>query len=454
MTTTAAPVVTTSAGALGGRVRADAPVVEFLGVRYATAPRFAPPEAVSGWSGVRDAVEHGPASPQLRSIVDTVTGPSGDEDAVQDEDCLRLDVRAPVAALTDGVPRPVLVWIHGGAYVIGSAATGWYDTTRLIVEGDVVTVNVGYRLGVLGWLRRPGIAPGNLGLLDVMAALRWVRDEIAAFGGDPGCVTAMGQSAGAHGIACLMTVPEARPLFRRAILQSGQLGLGLSSEERAAKVGGYVVDALDGADPATVDVSALLRAQRRAVIRAAGPGGLDSSPAFAPVDGVAPLAPGTSWDDAARSGHDLIVGSTADEIETFMEINPVLRRVRRLPVLGRVAGGGSALVTRRVFGAPARHLADQAARAGSHVHHYRFDWRAPDSGLGACHCIELPFLFGTREAWRTAPMLAGADWDADIAPLGARMRAAWLSFARNGDPGADWPPHAPGAGPGARFGSR
>ena len=207
-----------------------------------------------------------------------------------------------------------------------------------------------------------------------------MRDEIAAFGGDPDRVTAMGQSAGAHAIACLMTVPAARPLFRRAILQSGQLGLGLSSEERAAKVAGYVADALDGADPVTADVGTLLRAQRRAVIRAAGPGGLDASPAFAPVDGVAPLAPGTTWADAARSGHDLIVGTTADEAETFLRISPALDRVRRLPVLGRVAGLGSAVATHRVFGAAARRLADHAARAGSRVHHYLVEWRAPDSG--------------------------------------------------------------------------
>lgn len=446
-----APVVTTSAGAVRGRARADVPVVEFLGIRYATAERFASPQPAAGWTGIRDAVEHGPASPQLPARVAAVTGPSGDDDARQDEDCLRVDVRAPAAALTDGEPRPVLVWVHGGAYVIGSAATRWYDTARLVVEGDVVTVNVGYRLGVLGWLRAPGVSEGNLGLRDVVAALRWVRDEIGAFGGDAGRVTAMGQSAGAHALACLMTVPSAGALFRRAILQSGQLGLGRSSAERADRVGGHVVEALDGADPATADVPTLLRAQRRAMVRAAGPGGLDSSPAFAPVDGVAPLAPGASWGDAARSGHDLIVGSTADEATTFVRVSPALWWMRRVPVLGRLVGLGAASVTRRVFEAPARRLADDAARAGSRVHHYRVDWAAPASALGACHCIELPFLFGTREAWRDAPMLAGADWDTDIAPLDARMRAAWLAFVRDGDPG--WPRHVAGHGPGARFGS-
>jgi para-nitrobenzyl esterase len=447
-TSVADPTVTLPDGVLRGRRRGD--VVEFLGIRYATAARFAPPRAPEPWTGVREAVERGPPAPQLPARVAAVTGPSPDDGTPQDEDCLRVDVRAPAAALTDGVPRPVLVWLHGGAYVIGSAATSWYDTSRLVSEGDVVTVNVGYRLGVLGWLAAPGVSDGNLGLLDQIAALRWVRDRIAAFGGDPGQVTVTGQSAGAHSIACLMTVPEARPLFRRAILQSGQLGLGLSSPQRAARVAAYVTEGLEGADPATADVEDLLAAQRHAMIRAAGPGGLDSSPAFAPVDGVPPLSAGVTWADAASAGHDVLVGSTADEAETFVRISPALWGLKRLPVLGRLTSAGAAMATRRVFGAPAERFADDAARSGARTFSYRFAWRAPASGLGACHCIELPFLFGARDAWEDAPMLRGADWDADVEPLGAVVRAAWLRFVRTGNPATDalpWPPHAAGGGP-------
>ena len=447
-TSVADPTVTLPDGVLRGRRRGD--VLEFLGIRYATAARFAPPRAPEPWTGVREAVERGPTAPQLPARVAAVTGPSPDDGTPQDEDCLRIDVRAPAAALADGVPRPVLVWLHGGAYVIGSAATSWYDTARLVSEGDVVTVNVGYRLGVLGWLAAPGVSDGNLGLLDQIAALRWVRDRIAAFGGDAEQVTVMGQSAGAHSIACLMTVPEARPLFRRAILQSGQLGLGLSSPQRAARVAGYVTEGLDGADPATAEVGDLLAAQRHAMIRAAGPGGLDSSPAFAPVDGVPPLSAGVTWADAASAGHDVLVGSTADEAKTFVRISPALWGLKRLPVLGRLASAGAALATRRVFGAPAERFADDAARSGARTFSYRFAWRGPTSGLGACHCIELPFLFGSRDAWAEAPMLRGADWDADVEPLGAVMRAAWLAFVRTGNPATDalpWPPHAAGGGP-------
>jgi para-nitrobenzyl esterase len=283
--------------------------------------------------------------------------------------------------------------------------------------------------------------------------LRWIRVHVGAFGGDPDQVTLMGQSAGAQAIACLMTVPEARPLFRRAVLQSGQLGLGLSTPERAARGAGYVTEGLDGADPATASVAALLAAQRHAMIRSAGRGGLNSSPAFAPVDGVAPLAPGTTWTGAAGAGHDVLVGSTADEAETFVRISPALHRLRRLPLVGRVTAAGAGVATRRVFGAPAERFADDSARAGARTYSYRFAWGAPASGLGACHCIELPFLFGNHPAWQGAPMLAGASWDGDVEPLGAAVRAAWLAFARTGNPwttgphAVAWPPHSPGHGP-------
>ena len=446
-------IVDTLSGPVRGREHDG--VVEFLGIPYARAARFAPPSAPEPWSTPRDATRHGPVAPQLRARLTAVVGASPEEGLVQGEDCLRVDVRAPAGPAPGGALRPVLVWVHGGAYVIGSGATAWYDTARLVREGDVVTVNVGYRLGVLGWLRLPGVSPGNLGLLDVLAALRWVRENVRAFGGDPERVTAAGQSAGAHTIASLLTVADARPLIGRAVLQSGQLGLGFCTERRAARVARFVVDGLDGADPTTASLEALLRAQKHAMIEAAGPGGMNSSPAFAPVAGVAPLAPGASWADTAASGRDLIVGSTRDEATTFVAISPGLDRLRRTRVLGRTVDAGARVATRRIFTDPALRLADDAARAGAQVRSYSFDWHAPRSGLGACHCIELPFLFGTKQAWRDAPMLAGASWDDEIAPLGDTVRAAWLAFVRGDEParaGAlEWPAHVPGAGPGIRF---
>ena len=444
-------VVDTPAGPVAGRRRGR--VDEFLGLPYATAERFGLPRAVAPWTAVRDATRHGPISPQLPSRLGPVCGLPDHRGLVADEDCLNLVVRAP-AGSAPGDGRPVVVWFHGGAYIGGAGALPWYDTTRWVDEGDVVTVSVTYRLGILGWLHRPGVAPGNLGLHDLLAALTWVRDHVAAFGGDPDRVTVVGQSAGAHATACLLSVPGARPLIRRAVLQSGQFGLAPLSVARAARVAGFVDEALAG-DPHTVPTEALLEAQRVAMVRSAGPGGANSAPAFAPVAGVAPLAPGVdTWAAAAAGGHDLVVGATADEARTFVRISPGLEQVRRVPVVGGpVVALGAAVATRRVFTAPAARIADDAARAGASVWTYSFDHR-PTRDLGACHCVELPFLFDRPDAWAAAPMLAGASWAEDVAPLGARMRAAWLGFARDGDPGAGWPRHVPGGGPGARFGGR
>ena len=420
------PVVSTPSGDVRGRVHRDGGVVEFLGLRYARAARFAAPTPEPAWTGVRDARSPAPQCPQLASRMDEIAGPSNAADLGQDEDCLFLTVRAPRDVGPDE-RLPVLVWIHGGAYVIGGVDLSWYDTARLVTEGRVVTVSVGYRLGILGWLRAPGVSEGNLGLADLAAALRWVRDHVAAFGGDPGAVTLVGESAGAHAIACLMSSPPLRGLFHRVILQSGQLGLGLGTERSAARVARYVTDALDGADPRTVAIDDLLEAQKRAIVRHAGPGGINSAPAFTPVAGVTPLigvSAADPWVAAAHSGHPMIVGTTADEAMTFVRIAPGLRRLeQRFPTAVSL---GARAATHRIFAAPAQRLATRAAAAGTTVSTYRFTWSAPDSGLGACHAIELPFLFGGREAWQDAPMLAGASWDRDIEPLGRDLRRWWL----------------------------
>jgi para-nitrobenzyl esterase len=176
--------------------------------------RFAPPEAVAPWRETRDATRDGPIPPQGRSRLAHVMG---DFERAQSEDCLTLNIWTPAA---DGKRRPVMVWIHGGAFSSGAGSLPWYSGERFAQNGDVVVVSINYRLGALGFLCLPGVSPGNLGLLDQIAALKFVRDHIAAFGGDPDNVTVVGQSAGAGSIAILMTMPLAKGLFRRASLQS------------------------------------------------------------------------------------------------------------------------------------------------------------------------------------------------------------------------------------------
>ncbi|MFE9320069.1 carboxylesterase family protein [Nocardia sp. NPDC052278] len=212
-------IVETAAGKVRGS--ADGAVTAFRGIPFATAERFAAPRAPVPWPGIRDSVEIGPAAPQLASRLERVMGRFT---VAQAEDCLSLNVWAP-----GGSGHPVLVFLHGGGFTSGSGGLAWYDGAELAEHGDIVVVTINYRLGVLGYLCLPGVSEGNLGLLDQMAALEWVRDNIAAFGGDPAQVTVAGQSGGA--LSILAMPAGTAGLFRRAILQSTPAGMPPASLE-------------------------------------------------------------------------------------------------------------------------------------------------------------------------------------------------------------------------------
>jgi len=359
----------------------------------------------------------------------------------QSEDCLSLTITTP------GVngARPVLVWFHGGAWVSGAGNWKCYGGHRLAREGDVVVVAVNYRLGMLGYLRSPGVSEGNLGLADQLAALQWVRDNIAAFGGDPDVVTIAGQSAGAHTVQCLMGMPKARGLFRRAIVQSSPAGLGLGNSRAARRAANRFRRYLDGT-PQTAPASAILTAQSKVASTSAGRLQLNIATGVTPVPGAGPLPDEVGWLAEANSrapGLDVIIGTTAREMAAFYALNPGLQRLRRIPLVGPAAANGvERVVGAAVFDRPGRRLGRQLSRAGARVWMYRFDYAAAASPFGACHCIELPFLFGTDADWAKAPMLAGAD-PKDLDTLGRRVRAAWLGFIRTGAPPSDlkWPQH-------------
>src|SRR5579862_8204683 len=235
------PVVRTKPGELRGVTENG--VVVFRAVPYAAPPigelRFSPPQPMPAWRGMRDASKDGPIAPQGRSRLAHVMG---DFERPQSEDCLTLNIWTPAA---DGKKRPVMVWIHGGAFASGAGSLPWYSGERFAAQGDLVFVSINYRLGALGFLCLPGVSPGNLGLLDQVAALRFVRDNIAAFGGDPNNVTVIGQSAGAASIAILMTMRQADGLFRRAILQSTPFGRMSRTLEDAHRIGRRLLDVLE-----------------------------------------------------------------------------------------------------------------------------------------------------------------------------------------------------------------
>ncbi|WP_367047589.1 carboxylesterase family protein [Streptomyces sp. Je 1-332] len=391
-------------------------------IRYATAQRFARPSPApdpdpdqtpdrtrSQTPGRRTS--SGEICPQLPSRLDAVMGPPLDRHP-HGEDCLNLSITTPAR---DAGARPVLVWLHGGGFSSGAGLLDWYDGGALAAQGDVVVVGVNYRLGALGYLCLDGISEGNLGLYDQLAALRWVAAHIAAYGGDPGNVTVAGQSAGALSIRLLLDMPEATGLFRRAILQSAPLALAARPREDAQALGRMFAEFL-ATDPRTADVSAILAAQRETALANLSRSGSTMEPAFTPVEFLGSDPSSGSFEENVR-GLDILYGWNLDDMSAFPG-----------------EGDETAALTRRVYEEPLGRFGLRAARAGARVHTYRLDWRPAGSAFGATHCLELPLLFGSREAWRASPMLGAVPWE-DVDSLGSKLRAAWITFARTGTPG-------------------
>jgi para-nitrobenzyl esterase len=473
-----APIAHTALGDLRGEWQDG--VAAFRGVPYAAPPvgelRFAPATPVQAWNGLRDASRHGPIAPQVASRLRVAMGDFVRE---QDEDCLTLTICTPAP---DDKARPVLVWLHGGAWISGAGSLDWYDGSFLARDGDIVVVGVNYRLGALGWLHRPGIVDVEAGTSDMVAALAWVRDHIAGFGGDPDRVTVMGQSAGATSIGRLLMLPDARALFHRAIMQSGGFGRGAYTSAMAAARAEKFLQLLD-IDPQSADAPARLRAidvprllAAQGVLARANARFAQTMPPFMPVLPSAMTQPemlGAIADGA--DGKAVLVGATADEVHAFFAADPAMEnpppdamaaRFGDAAALARYRArrpGASAmdlladLGTDETFLQPAMRLAEAIATRGGNAHAYLFDWAPPASRFRACHCIELPFVFGTFAAWRDAPMLAGGD-AAQMADLSAAMRRAWIAFAQTGDPAHDalpaWPRHDADRRPTMRFGAR
>jgi para-nitrobenzyl esterase len=467
-------IVETTCGAVRGERHGD--VAIWKGIPYAAAAvgalRFRPPAPPVPWSGVRDATEFGAVAAQSRDP--RLAMMSGVTDKIASgEDCLFVNVFAPAEP---GPPRPVMVWIHGGAFVMGSGSTPLYHGHTFAAQHGIVVVTLNYRLGLPGVLYlgelAPGYDAGNAFLLDQIAALAWVRDNIAAFGGDPGSVTAMGESAGAIAISMLLAIPAARGLFHRAILESGGPALGPPSRADATALAREVVRELGaspGASPgasgdapgdllAEVPLDRLLAVQDR-IAQARG------LSAFAPyIDGVTvPRPPIELVRDGAAAGIPILLGTNHDEWNLFevlfgeVTVEPFHAIVRDAlgPLTDRLLDiyrdnhrdrslqrAWVDLVGELVFRIPAIRLAE-AQSAHAPVYMYRFDWKSPAFGgrLGAGHALELPFVWNRLDL-PMAPILLGTDLTA-LQPLATAMHNTWAQFIRTGDPNGAGLPHWP-----------
>ncbi len=455
-------VVRTTAGDVRGKIRNDVHV--FRGIPFAAPPvgklRFRPPAPADRWEGVLDATHAGPWAAQLPSPLEKMLGappPKWDEAG-----CLTLNVTSPAL---DGAKRPVMFWIHGGAFVNGAGSTPIYDGTKFVQHGDVVVVTVNYRLGAFGFLHLDQIfgadfaGSGNAGILDQVAALQWVRDNIAAFGGDPEDVTIFGESAGGMSVGTLLGMPAAEGLYRRAIVQSGSASFASRTTD-ATTTAREMLELIGVATPEeleAVPADKILAAQAELMGRGAR---LDLQ--FQPVveGNVLPDLPLKTIASGATGNVPTMIGTTLDEMTLFLALElgvgeldgaALNRQMKRFfgdrtdEVVGRYtqnrAGSSpgdvlTAISTDRVFRIPAIRLAEAQTRQGRPTFMYLFTWPSPVMGgkLKSCHALELPFMWDALGQPGLAMLTGEGPERQGIADA---MHAAWIAFARTGDPG--WP---------------
>ena len=460
MTTT----VRTAAGVVRGR-REDGLTV-FRGIPFAAPPvgeaRFQAPRPAEAWDGTRDAFAFGSPPPQDAGGLGG--GPLPD---VVGDDWLTVNVWTPDP--DPAAHRPVMVWIYGGAYKLGHTGSPGYDARRIAQDGDVVVVTLNYRVGIEGFARIEG-APANRGLLDQVAALEWVRDNVTAFGGDPGQVTVFGESAGAGSVAALLAMPSASGLFRRAIAQSVP---GTYFSDALAWDIGTAIAAEAGLRPTAADLSAVdprtltsageaLGAKMLQYVDRWGRAAPTVTPFSPVVDGeVLPVTPWAALKAGAGRDVELVVGHNRDEFRLFLALGGQLGKITEEQASGalRMFAPGAAgadgyraafpdatpgelferVQTDWLFGMPSLHLAEAQVAGGGRAHVYELTWPAPANGgvLGACHGLDIPLLFGTFAADLGLLLFAGGEVTPEAEALSSRFRQSWTAFARTGDPG--WP---------------
>jgi para-nitrobenzyl esterase len=464
-------IVTTRYGQIEGVIENG--IWVFKSVPYAAPPvgelRWKPPQPPAGWSGIRQTRNFGLTS--LQSVPPVNVIPVNNEPEESGEDCLFLNIWTPAP---DNQKRPVMVWIHGGAFIMGSGSQTDFRGGNLARYGDVVMVSLNYRLGLLGFLNLEAAtegkiqSSGNEGLLDQIFALRWVKENIAAFGGDPDNVTIFGESAGSMSIACLMAMPAAQGLFHKAIMESGAGNVALSLTAATKVAGAFLkmagwdgdVDKLKALPPAE-----LLRIQTELTLRS--PDGI--TPVAPVVDGKTLPPPLEAIQRGSAQGVKTLTGSNLDEWKLFEMMAPpgpemteemlamgLCRIFDPTKVAALIAAYRQALTKRGIAVKPADIMSAintdkmfrmpvvrfiEARRSHSEDDYaYLFTWQSPalNGILKACHALEIGFVFGNPES-----AFCGSGPDVD--KLSDEIQQAWFTFARTGNPGTnrlgEWPPY-------------
>lgn len=442
----------------------------FKGIPYAAPPigalRFSPPASREPWKDVLDATKFGPYAMQGFNALEILFGKIPIQES--EADCLTLNIWTPD---TDDAKRPVMVWIHGGAFTMGSGADLIYDGSALAHRGNVVVVTINYRLGALGFLYIPGVT-ANAGLLDQIAALEWIKNNIEAFGGDPNNITIFGESAGGMSVTTLLAMPAAKGLFQHTISQSGAIRptilAGKNSSETLMKKLRIEADDIDALRE--VPAKKIVKIQNRITLK----GGAASLLAFSPkIDGnTLPKHPLEAVRAGSASEVDLLIGSNQDEMKLFSALDPSMRKIDTdgLYKLLKTMMGSVGLDEKKVrqlintyqetretprdvmdaigtdfaFRVPAIRVAEAHHLHQPKTYNYLFTWSSPmfKGGLGACHAVEIAFVFGTYKIPRIDTFVGKGD---AVKVLSEKVMDTWIAFARTGNPNhdgiPDWPPY-------------
>ena len=465
---TTAPVVNTESGKVRGQMRNN--IFVFKCVPYAAPPvgnlKFAMPVKPIPWSGVREAVQTGATAPfNLPAEGDMDNNPVFRKGWIKGADFLSANIWTPTL---EQKRLPVMVYIHGGAFVLGTSDVPLFDGAAFAAKG-VVLVSINYRLGIEGFLKIKGV-PTNLGVRDQIAALQWVRENITAFGGDPENVTIMGESAGGMSVGVLLVSPPAQALFKRAIMLSGS-GQAVLSGEQANRIANQYAKVLHITNTREAYLKfspeQLLEAQTKVTPRmvkleteehADPTGGLVLF--FPVIDGdIVPDIPLKQLQSGTSAAHDLLVGYNSDEVNYFLVPTGLMKKIKLNLILNKavktVYPAPSALIavykktypeknlgelfskilTAYQFGVPSVRYADAHARHGRNTYMYEFGWKSSVAGgvYGAYHGVELPFVFNNLESVKGERGMLGPD--GGPADLAEKMQAAFVQFAKTGNPG-------------------